>query len=257
MIAQSSSAATVRRPNRLHSFTKRALSGRVGAGLDPCGAFLLPVDLKPGETKESSFCLAKRIRAEEAETMIAKYRSADLDEVLAAVTQYWETVLDAVVVSTPDRSMDLMLNGWLLYQTLACRMWARSGFYQASGAYGFRDQLQDCLALCFAAPKLAREHILRSAARQFEEGDVQHWWLPTTGQGVRTRIADDPVWLAYAVAEYVAMTGDVPILDELVPYIEGPRLADHEHDAFLRQQRARKVGSLYQHCVDAASSAAW
>jgi hypothetical protein len=147
--------------------------------------------------------------------------------------------------------MDIMLNGWLLYQTLACRMWARSGFYQASGAYGFRDQLQDCLALCVAAPGLAREHILRAAGRQFVEGDFQHWWLPATGQGVRTHIADDTVWLPYAVAHYIATTDDSGILDEKLAYLQGPTLGDHEHDAFFEPETSEKRASLYQHCVDA------
>ncbi|HEY5080648.1 MAG TPA: glucoamylase family protein [Bauldia sp.] len=227
------------------------LSGHAGTGLDPCAAFLAPLQLEPGETQEVVILLGEAASREGAEETIAKYRSAKLDDVLAAVTGQWDEILRALVVTTPDRSMDLMLNGWLLYQTLACRMWARSGFYQASGAYGFRDQLQDCLALVFAAPALAREHILRAAARQFPEGDVQHWWLPTTGQGVRTRIADDPVWLAYAVATYVEATGDDAILDVPLAYLEGPRLADHEQDAFFEPTASEKSAPLYQHCVDA------
>ena len=228
-----------------------ALSGRTGSGRDPCGALLAPLRLQPGETKEIVILLGQAASREEAEATIAKYRAADLDGVLASVARGWDDVLGALVVTTPDRSMDIMLNGWLLYQTLACRMWARSGFYQASGAYGFRDQLQDCLALCVAAPALAREHILRAAARQFAEGDVQHWWLPASGEGVRTRIADDPVWLAYAVAEYTVTTGDRAILDEPVAYLQGPRLAEHEQDAFFEPGPAEKSASLYQHCIDA------
>ena len=227
------------------------LSGRAGAGLDPCGAVLAPVELKPGETKEVVIFLGEAALREAAEAAIAKYRVADLDAVLAAVAETWDGLLGALVVATPDRSMDIMLNGWLLYQTLACRMWARSGFYQASGAYGFRDQLQDCLALCVAAPRLAREHILRAAGRQFAEGDVQHWWLPASGQGVRTHIADDTVWLAYAVAQYVTATGDRGILDEPLAYLQGPRLTEHEADAFFEPETSDKSASLYQHCVDA------
>ena len=227
------------------------LSNRVGAGLDPCGALLTPVALQAGETREVVILIGDAPSADAADALAIKYRSANLDAVFASMTQLWDDILGAITVATPDRSMDIMLNGWLLYQTLACRMWARSGFYQASGAFGFRDQLQDCLALLVAAPELARAHILRAASRQFVEGDVQHWWVPTTGQGVRTRIADDVVWLAYAVAEYVKATGDAAILDEPVTYLEGPRLADSEHDAFFEPRMSDERAPLYAHAVSA------
>jgi cyclic beta-1,2-glucan synthetase len=225
------------------------LSKRVGAGLDPCGVLQAPLGLKPDETIDIVFLLGEAASATDAQSMIASYRAVDLDAVFRDVVQHWDDVLGAVQVRTPDRSMDIMLNRWLLYQTLVCRMWARSAFYQASGAYGFRDQLQDGMALTLSRPAMTREHLLRAAARQFVEGDVQHWWLPQFGQGVRTRISDDRIWLAYAVAHYIETTGDVAVLDEPVPFLEGQALRPDEHDSYFQPTIADESASLFEHCA--------
>ena len=169
------------------------------------------------------FFLGEAASAEQARALIVRYRAQDVDGILHSVAEHWDQMLGTVQVRTPDRTMDIVLNRWLLYQTLACRVWARSAFYQAGGAYGFRDQLQDVLALMVAAPGLAREHVLRAAARQFGEGDVQHWWHPPGGRGVRTRISDDRLWLPYVVARYVDVSGDGSVLDEVVPFLDGPQ----------------------------------
>ena len=225
------------------------LSNKVGAGLDPCGALRTSVILPPGGSVELVFFLGEAASVEEARTLITRYRAADLDAVRSEVARLWDDVLGAVQVRTPDRSMNIMLNGWLLYQTLACRIWARSGFYQASGAYGFRDQLQDGMSLVHVRPAMVREHLLRAAARQFVEGDVQHWWLPHSGQGVRSRISDDRTWLAFATAHYVDATGDTGILDEMVPFLEGQYLEAGEHDSFFQPAVSDKTATLFDHCA--------
>jgi cyclic beta-1,2-glucan synthetase len=228
---------------------KTALSGNLGAGLDPCTALQCTLELQPGESTEVLWLLGQCASEKKASALIKRYRQTDLDAVLAEVQAHWQGVLGAVQVQTPSRTMDIMLNGWLLYQTLACRIWARSAFYQASGAYGFRDQLQDGMALTFASAETTRKHILRAASRQFVEGDVQHWWLPHSGQGVRTRISDDRVWLAYATAQYIQSTTDTAILDEPVDFLEGPLLAAGEHDAFFQPMQADAPASLFEHCA--------
>jgi cyclic beta-1,2-glucan synthetase len=226
-----------------------ALSGASGAGLDPCAALQRIVALRPGETIEVVFLLGQCESVAKARELVTRYRGADLDAVLAQVRDQWRSLLGAVQVRTPDRATDIMLNGWLLYQTLACRIRARSAFYQASGAYGFRDQLQDGMALSFAQPQETRAHLLRAAARQFTEGDVQHWWLPHSGQGVRTHISDDRVWLAYAAATYVTRSGDDGVLDEMAPFLDGPPLGAGEHDAFFQPMAADQPASLFEHCA--------
>jgi cyclic beta-1,2-glucan synthetase len=228
---------------------RTSLSGSTGAGFDPCAALQCHIELGAGESVEVVAFIGQCATSEEACALVARYRTADLDALLKEVGDHWQTALGAVQVTTPDRAMDIMLNGWLLYQTLACRIWARSAFYQASGAYGFRDQLQDGMALTFSQPQATRSHILRAAARQFVEGDVQHWWLPHSGQGVRTRISDDRVWLAFATASYIAVADDVAILDEQVAFLEGPQLQPAEHDAFFQPMNAVETASLFEHCA--------
>jgi cyclic beta-1,2-glucan synthetase len=227
------------------------LSNRVGAGLDPCCAMQTRVELRPNEQTEIIVFLGDAATKEEAQSLILRFRTIDLDTVLRAAMTYWSEALGAVQVKTPDRSMDLLLNRWLLYQTIACRVWARSAFYQASGAYGFRDQLQDGMALAVSKPELTREHLLRAAGRQFIEGDLQHWWLPSSGRGVRTRISDDPVWLPYAVAHYVGVTNDLVVLDEPIPYLEGPVLRTGEHDSFFQPMVSGQYATLFEHCARA------
>lgn len=228
---------------------KIPLSGVTGAGFDPCSALQQTIELAAGEQVEVVWFMGQCPSVSDAQALIMRYRAANLDAVLTEVIEYWRTVLEAVQVKTPDRQMDIMLNGWLLYQTLACRVWARSAFYQASGAYGFRDQLQDGMALTFALPETTRHHLLRAAGRQFIEGDVQHWWLPHSGQGVRTRISDDRVWLSYATATYILVSGDGAVLDEIVPFLEGPILHPGEHDAFFQPLVAQETASLFEHCA--------
>ena len=227
------------------------LSGRTGAALDPCAALQRRVTLAPGESIEVQFLLGQAPSEGAARAMILRHRAADPAVTLEQVKRHWVDLLGTVQVTTPDRAMDILLNGWLLYQTVVCRLWARAGFFQASGAYGFRDQLQDGMALAALRPDMTRAHLLRAASRQFPEGDVQHWWLPHSGQGVRTRISDDRVWLGFAAAQYVTVTGDTGILDEVVPFLEGPALDPGAHDAFFQPTTAPLQTSLFDHIARA------
>ncbi|MDB5735476.1 MAG: uncharacterized protein JWN16_2113, partial [Alphaproteobacteria bacterium] len=227
------------------------LSTRVGGGLDPAGALRADITLEAGADMELSFALGQGKDAAEARTLVQKFRAADAASVLADVARFWDRTLGAIQIKTPDKAMDLLTNRWLIYQTLSCRFWGRAGFYQASGAYGFRDQLQDSMALCVPHPELAREHLLRAAGRQFPEGDVQHWWLPESGKGVRTRISDDKSWLAYVAAHYLETTGDTGVLDESFPFLQGPQLKDGEHDAFFLPESTPETATLYEHCARA------
>jgi len=231
--------------------TRHRLSGRVGAGLDPCSALQATIEVPAGGRAEVVFFLGEAANPEQARELIVRYRARDVAAVLRAVGERWDQVLGTVQVKTPDRPMDLLLNRWLLYQTLACRVWARSAFYQAGGAYGFRDQLQDVMALATAEPELAREHVLRAAARQFAEGDVQHWWHPPSGRGVRTRVSDDLLWLPYVVARYVEVAGDRAVLDEVVPFLEGPKLAIGQSESYFEPRVSEERGTLFEHCARA------
>ncbi len=227
------------------------LQGSVGAGLDPCAALQTSFELSDGERTEVVVLLGEADTPAAAAELVRRGRSLDHEATLRDVATSWDQTLGTVKVRTPDRSMDILLNSWLLYQTLACRLWARAAFYQAGGAYGFRDQLQDVIALTTSKPGLAREHLLRAAAHQFSAGDVQHWWHPPTGRGVRTRISDDRLWLPYAVDRYIAATGDSGILDEMVPFIDGPDLNVGQDDAYFQPGRSGESASLYEHCARA------
>jgi cellobiose phosphorylase len=228
------------------------LSGRAGAALDPCVAVTTELTLDPGETREVVFALGQADSREEVHRLIREYTPSNRAEVaLTQVEQQWNDHLNALQVTTPDPGIDLLLNRWLVYQVLACRVWARSAFYQSGGAYGFRDQLQDVMALVYCAPAEARAQILRSAARQFEEGDVQHWWHPPSGIGVRTRITDDLYFLPFVVHHYVVTTGDTGVLDEVVPFITSPVLSDEQEEDFNLPAVSEQTGTVYEHCVRA------
>jgi cyclic beta-1,2-glucan synthetase len=227
------------------------LQGAAGAGMDPCAALQTSFELANGARTQVLVLLGEADGAAAAADLIRRGRTADHEATLRGVASYWDDTQGTVQVRTPDRSMDIMLNRWLIYQTLACRLWARTAFYQASGAYGFRDQLQDVIALVTPKRELAREHLLRAAAHQFAEGDVQHWWHPPSDRGVRTRISDDRLWLPYAVDRYLAVTGDTAVLDETVPYLEGPALRPEQTEAYFQPERSPKSGSLFDHCAAA------
>jgi cyclic beta-1,2-glucan synthetase len=233
---------------------QRTLSGRDGGGFDPCGAIRVHLTLEPSESRVVIGQLGDATGADDARQLIQRFREvASVDAALDAARGFWDRLLGTLVVRTPDRALDLALNRWIPYQTLACRVWGRSAFYQSSGAFGFRDQLQDVLAFLLADPQLARAQILRAASRQFLEGDVQHWWHEPAGNGVRTRFSDDRLWLVYATVHYIAATGDRAVLDEQVPFLEGRVLEPHEHEVYEPAAVSRTTGSIYEHCVRAIS----
>ncbi len=236
-------------PAALH---REHLSEKTGAGLDPCGALRIFFDLTDGQERESEFFLGAGQDLTEAQNLIERYRQPGAAQVaLEGVWQHWKQTLGVIQVETPDPAVNLMANGWLLYQILSCRLWGRTGFYQSGGAFGFRDQLQDSMALVYAEPALTREHILLAAAHQFREGDVEHWWHPPTDRGVRTHTSDDYLWLPYVTSHYVSFVGDVAILDEKVPFLEGRPIKPEEESYYGQPSRSEESGTLYEHCVRA------
>jgi len=235
-------------PKNPAAMSRTGLSNKVGAGLDPCAAIQLDVELADGEEREVIFRLGAARDLPAARKLAHAWRgAAAAHEALLEVSQYWHRTLGAVQVETPDASLNLLANGWLVYQTLACRLWARSGYYQSGGAFGFRDQLQDVMALVHAEPRLMREHLLRCAAHQFREGDVQHWWHPVSDRGVRTHCSDDYLWLPLALCRYVASTGDTGVLSEVVPFLEGRPVNPEEDSYYDLPGHSDEAATLYEH----------
>jgi len=226
-----------------------SLANRTGPGLDPCGALQTKFELAPGEETTVVYLLGQADDTSHARQLIADFRNPEsVERSLESTRNWWDHMLTTIQVKTPVLSVDLMMNRWLLYQSLSCRVWGRSALYQSSGAFGFRDQLQDALALLYAAAPVARDLILRAASRQFHEGDVQHWWHIPSGAGVRTRCSDDLLWLPYAVCQYVDVTGDAGVLDAETPFLNAPVLSETEHEIYGQPTVSIDQASIFEHC---------
>ncbi len=231
------------------AMTRVQLSGRLGAALDPCGAIQVPFELASGQSRELIFRLGSGNDIAQTRSLAQRLRvTGTARAALQKVQSYWQETLAAVQVETPDESINMLVNGWLVYQTLACRIWARSGYYQSGGAYGYRDQLQDTMALVHTRPELMREHLIRCAQRQYLKGDVQHWWHPPVGRGVRTRCSDDYLWLPAATCRYIQATGDMSILDERLHFLDGRELNPEEESYYDLPGHSAEAATLYQHC---------
>ncbi|QYF95950.1 cyclic beta 1-2 glucan synthetase [Massilia sp. PAMC28688] len=235
------------------AMTRSRLSGKMGAALDPCAAIQVMLELQPGEERQLVFMLGVGGRRNaDASGVIQQYNgSPAAADAFDKVRKHWDHTLGAIRVQTPDPAMDVIANGWLMYQTIACRLWARSGYYQSGGAFGFRDQLQDAMAMIHTEPHLLRDHLLLCAAHQFVEGDVQHWWHPPSDRGVRTHCSDDFLWLPLATHRYVIGTGDSGVLKEVAPFLEGRMLTQEEESYYDMPHRSSQSGDLYEHCVRA------
>jgi len=242
---------------RPEALERWGLSGTARAGADPCAALQVHIELGPGEEHETHFVLGQASDRDAAVACVARFRDpAVVESAWRGLAAFWDGLLGSVRVKTPEPAMDLLVNRWLLYQTLSSRFFGRTAFYQSSGAFGFRDQLQDVLALLHGAPARARAHILEAAGHQFEEGDVLHWWHPPVGRGVRTRCSDDMAWLPFVTAEYVLATGDTSILSERLPFLTGEPLRRGEHDRYAEFPASTHAESLFEHCRRALDRAA-
>ncbi len=234
------------------SLSRTCLSGRVGAGMDPCAAMQVMVELAEGQEREIAFTFGTGRNLADTRTLIGRFRGmGPARAALEGVNGFWSKALGAVQIETPDASVNFLANGWLIYQVLASRIWGRSGFYQSGGAFGFRDQLQDAMSLLHAQPTALRDQIVRCAGRQFREGDVQHWWHPPVGRGVRTRISDDYLWLPYAVCRYVKALGDTGVLDEKIQFLDGRPVKPDEDSYYDLPIQSEEASTVYDHCVRA------